>query len=147
MNRMSIPGMAACLWLAAGPFLLAQNEVACGLAVSQLQEYIRQVNTIAQFEYYQGIPARCGYNAYCGQALTQQLTAWYGQQSSLVNQWYATIARQCSVQSDTRPRPRKRQTEVTSKLEDADDLEVDDEERTVRIRIPSKPSGFSRGRQ
>lgn len=118
---------------------LAQNEVACGAAVSQLQAYVQQVNTIAQVEYSQGIRARCGYNGYCAQALLQQLSAWYAQQSMLVNQWYTTIARQCS----TRPTARKRQSDPSEQIEDAADIKVDNEDKTVRIKIPSKPSGYS----
>jgi len=117
-----------------------QTEVACGAALSQLQGYVQQVNTIAQVEYSQGIPARCGFNGYCAQVLFQQLSAWYAQQSAQVNQWYATIARQCSSQRVTR----RRQDNPKVEIDDVDDLEVDDEDKTVRIRIPSQPNGFSR---
>ena len=127
--------LAACATTAS-----AQSEMACGSAVSQLQAYVQQVNTVAQIEYNQGIRARCGYNGYCAQTLLQQLSAWYAQQSAMVNQWYATIANQCS----SRRTSRKRQVDPTDEIEDVDDLKVDDEDKTVRIRIPSKPSGYRR---
>ena len=126
----------------------AQSEVACGAAATQLQAYIQQVNSVAQFEYNRGIPARCGYNGYCAQSLLQQLSIWYSQQSMLVNQWYDTIARQCSTPSERgRASSRKRQADPTEEIADADDLKVDDEDKTVKIRIPSKPSGFSGGQR
>jgi len=141
--------LAAGLLLAASPFLAhAQQEIACASAVSQLQAYVQQVNAIAQTEYYQGIPARCGYNAYCAQVLLQQLSAWYAQQSMQVNQWYSAIARQCSSSSapvPPRSSVRKRQSDPGEEIENVEDLKVDDEDKTVKIKIPSKPSGY-RGR-
>jgi len=134
-------------WILAGLLLLtangayAQSEITCSAAVAQLQTYVQQVNTIAQVEYTWGIPARCGYNGYCAQSLFQQLSAWYAQQSALVNQWYTTIARQCAVQQTATRRPK---TDPREELEGVDDLQVDNEDATVRIKIPSKPSGFNR---
>ena len=135
--------------LIASPSLsLAQSEMACGAAVTQLQAYVQQVNSVAQLEYYRGIPGRCGYNQYCAQSLLQQLGIWYSQQSVLVNQWYSTIARQCSGPSEERrATARKRQENPTEEIADVDDLKVDDEDKTVKIRIPSKPSGFSGGQR
>ena len=101
----------------------AQSEMACGAAVAQLQGYVQQVNTIAQVEYSRGIPARCGYNNYCAQSLLQQLNVWYAQQSGLVNQWYATIARQCTSQQ---PAARRTKSRPSDEIEDVDDLQVDD---------------------
>lgn len=118
----------------------AQSSMACSAAVAQLQGYVQQVKTIAQVEYSRGIPSRCGYNAYCAQSLLQQLSMWYAQQSALVNQWYATLARQCTSQQ---PAARPKENDPTNPIDDVDDLQVDDQDKTVRIKIPSKPSGYS----
>jgi hypothetical protein len=145
-SRVTI-GLAGLLLAALPLSLAAQSEVACSAAVSQLQTYANQVNSIAQAEANQGIPLRCGPNPYCAQTLYQQLSAWYAQQSALINQWYTTIARQCSpppVQQSAASR--KKQTRPTEEI-DVDDLEVDDDDKTVRIRIPSSPSGYSRSRR
>lgn len=140
------PTLLAILALLAAPLgAPAQTEIACGTAVAQLQAYVQQVNAAGQFEYSRGIPVRCGYNTYCAQVLLQQLSAWYAHQSMLVNQWYSTIAHQCSSMP---PQPgrsaRKRQTNPSDELEGVDDLKVDSEDTTVRIKIPSKPSGYRR---
>lgn len=118
----------------------AQAPISCESAVSQLQAYAQQVNAIAQVEYYQGIPARCGMNAYCAQALLTQLTAWFGQQSTQINNWYTTIQRVCSERRTAR---RPKQTDPTEAI-DVDDLDVEQDDRQVRIRIPSNPSGYRR---
>lgn len=129
--------------VAVGPApMMAQTEMACGAAIQQLQAYVNQVNSIAQMEYNRGIPQRCGYNGYCAQAMLQQLGAWYSQQSMLVNQWYGTISRQCSSPTQSSSVRRKRQTDPAEEIEDVDDLEVDNHDKTVRIRIPSNPSGY-----
>jgi hypothetical protein len=136
--------VALAVLLAAGVRVCsAQSQTACGEAVKQLQTYVQQVNAIANLEYNQGISRRCGFNGYCAQSLLQQLTAWYSQQSMLINQWYSAIARQCSPGSQRRPSARKPRTDPTDEIEDVDDLQVDDEDKSVRIRIPSKPNAFS----
>ena len=45
----------------------------CGNAVAQLQNYVVQVNSFANQEYYQGIPMRCGGNPNCAQWWLGQL--------------------------------------------------------------------------
>lgn len=128
--------------LALAPPATAQMNT-CGSALAQLQQYVLQVNQAAQWELYQGIPMRCQGNPMCGQMLLQQLDFWYRQQAGLVNNYYMQIAQQCSSQAPTgiptRPgeggMPRVDEQDVT-------DLQVDDEDRTVRIRIPTTPQGF-----
>ena len=124
----------------------AQNQMACGAAVQQLQTYVNEVNAIAQYEYNRGIAMRCGYNGYCAQSLMQQLAMWYSQQSSLVNQWYTTIANACSSTGPGRTAARRKRTDPSEEIEDVEDLDIDDEDKTVRIRIPSKPSGYRSSR-
>ena len=139
--RRALPG--AGLLIALTVAASAQSDIACGNAIFQLQSYVQQVNTIAQVEYSQGIPARCGFNGYCTQFLLQQLSVWYGQQSLLVNHWYGAIQAQCTSQPSA---ARRKQKDPTEEIASVDDLQVDDEDKTVRIKIPSTPSGF-RGKE
>jgi hypothetical protein len=111
----------------------------CGMALQQLQMYVVQVNQTAQFEYQQGIPMRCGGNPMCGQAMFQQLNFWYAQQANMVNNYYMQIASQCSSRGQV-PMPRQPDNRMTER--DVTTLDVDDKDRTVRIRIPSTPQGF-----
>jgi hypothetical protein len=128
------------------PTAWAQSNT-CGAAVSQLQQYVAQVNAFANGEYYQGIPMRCGGNPNCMGWWLQQLNAWYMQQSGMVNTWYAQLSRQC-----TRNRPsggvrvnRTTRDDPGGLDEDAvEELEVDDEDKSVAIRIPSTPRGYRR---
>jgi hypothetical protein len=120
----------------------------CGTAVSQLQSYVAQVNQFANAEYYRGIPLRCGGNPLCMQTWLGYLNQWYAQQSASVNGWYATLVRQCTAptrapRKKSVPLQRSSETQVGGLDEDAvEDLEVDDEDKTVRIRIPETPNGF-----
>jgi len=119
----------------------------CGLAVNQLQSYVAQVNGFANSEYYQGIPMRCGPNPQCLQWWVMQLNAWYAQQTSMVNGWYQQLIQECGASGGaSRIRVEEADEDGPGEMdEDAiDDLEVDDEDRTVRIRIPSTPNGFRR---
>jgi hypothetical protein len=123
--------------------------MSCGDAVGQLQVYVGQVNAVASTEYYRNIPARCGPNGACLQWWLAQLNAWYLQQSSLVNGWYSTIVAQCSQSGLTSRHPsairRKPATNDDGGGLDEDavkDIKVDDEDKTVRIHIPSTPKGF-----
>jgi len=120
---------------------VAQN-ILCGSAVYQLQSYVANVNQIANYEYNQGIIMRCGPNIACQQTLLYQLNSWYQQQYNLANSWYATINNECSSSSSSstlggnvgnQQNPPQIQT---SRIENID---VDDEDQTVRIRIPSSP--------
>lgn len=117
----------------------------CRDALSQLQGYVAQVNTVANGEYYRGIPFRCQGNPLCMHAGLGQLNQWYMYQSGLVNNWYGQIARQCTTDS-TPPRVRSRpQTEEEPgriDTEAMDDLELDDKDKSVRIKIPDNPKGF-----
>lgn len=123
----------------------AQQPVSCGMAQQQLQGYVSQVNQVANWEYVQGIPMRCGYNGQCTQWWLYQLNMWYAQQSQLVNGWYQQIATQCAGQSNP--------GEIAQTDDDLDggepinesaieDMDIDDEDKSVRIRIPSNPKGF-----
>jgi hypothetical protein len=134
---------AVTVLLSFGSAANAQN-MSCGNALFQLQQYVARVNQVASWEFYQGIPQRCGFNGFCAQGLMQQLNYWYAQETSRVNQWYYQIAQTCSqgaapvdlsLGGDQDEPPQIDEDEI-------EDLEVDDEDRTVRIRIPSTPSGF-----
>lgn len=129
--------------------LVASTSVAqamtCGVAVAQLQSYVAQVNSFANVEYYQNIPMRCAGNPACMQWWLGQLNGWYVQQSGLVNGWYAQLSRQCSQQpSPGRIRTTPQTTSGPGELDESavEELTVDDEDRTVAIRIPSTPKGF-----
>lgn len=120
-------------------------QVSCGMAVGQLQQYVIQVNQAATFEYYQGIPARCMGNPYCAQAQLYQLDAWYRQQSVLVNQWYGRITAACTAEGVAQRLPTRRGESGGRREMDEEaieDLAVDDEDRTVRIRIPDTADGY-----
>jgi hypothetical protein len=130
--------------------LLLTSEAAfsntCGIAVSQLQNYVLQVNTAANTAYYNYIPMQCGPNPMCQQTLLNQLNNWYMQQTYQVNAWYSQIVQQCSQQSPQIGRiPSSRPSDSGPGEIDEDtvkDIEVDDEDKTVRIKIPSTPKGF-----
>lgn len=140
-TRLAGASLAATLLLAGG----AVAQVPCGTAVSQLQYYVAQVNQAAVFEYYQGIPARCFGNAYCAQSQLFQLDAWYRQQSLLVNDWYGRITAACTAEGVAQRLPTRRDQSSNRRRMDEtaiEDLEVDDEDRTVRIRIPDTADGY-----
>jgi hypothetical protein len=111
---------------------------------------VNQVNVFANSEFYQGIPYRCGANPACMQWWLGQLNAWYAQQARLVNGWYGQLNRECTALESRNSRKQVRVRRPTSddpgELDDEpiEDLEVDDEDRTVRIRIPDTPRGFRR---
>lgn len=122
---------------------LAQNT--CGSATMQLQGYIAQVNQLAQNEYSSGIPSRCGYNQQCSYWWLGQLNQWYAMQSNQVNAWYMQIARTCSSSQSTQRIDRGQVDNggITEIDEDAvEELDVDDEDKTVVLRIPDSPAGF-----
>ena len=124
----------------------AADTMQCGSAASQLQQYVNQVNYVANFEYYQGIPNSCMWAQPCMYQKLGMLNAWYMQQTHLVNGWYRQIVTACTDsgsqdldsddQTDTRP----------GKIDEEQikDLEIDDEDKSVRIKIPSNPKGFKR---
>jgi len=144
LRQKTIAATALCLWLSFPLAAFAQSSTTCGLAVNQLQQYVQQVNQVTTYQYYQVIPGFCGPNAFCLQGYYQQLNAWYAQQSGLVNSWYAEIARTCTTQRTARRVPRRSGRDEAPELDEdqIDDLEVDDEDKTVAIRIPSTPQGF-----
>lgn len=117
----------------------------CGMAVSQLQHYVSQVNAVANSEYYQGIPMRCGVNPNCMAWWLQQLNAWYMQQSAMVNNWYAQLSHLCTSNRPSggvRVNRTTRDTPGGLDKDAVDELEVDDEDKSVAIKIPSNPRGF-----
>lgn len=130
--------------------ILSKAEVTCGQAVAQLQQYVANVNQFANTEYYQGIPMRCGGNQMCMQMWLQQLNGWYVNQSSMVNNWYGQIVSNCasteSAPASKKISERKAGRNAPPELSEDDvaSLDVDDEDKTVRIRIPSNPMGYRR---
>jgi hypothetical protein len=122
----------------------AQDATTCRYAVAQLEEYAIQVNVVAATEYA-SIASYCGWNQSCAQAFLYELSAWYQEQDALVNHWYQQILQQCArgrsraripSVDPSRDRPGRLDTRVV------EELRVDDEDRTVRIKIPSNPRGF-----
>lgn len=123
---------------------VASAQDTCGNAVYQLQSYAQQVNYMANTEY-QGIVWRCGGNPTCMNMSLPPLNAWYLQQSSFVQSTYNQIVMQCAggqggsripIQRPTAQRPGKIDDNVI------EDLTVDNEDKSVRIIIPSTPQGF-----
>jgi hypothetical protein len=125
----------------------AGQQMTCGGVVQQLQQYVARVNAFANAEYSQGILIRCQGNPMCANCqLLQQLNGWYMQQSNMVNAWYYQIAQQCMSTSPVDPLNgrRNQQPGAPPTIDDRSirDLRVDDQDRTVRIRIPSNPLGY-----
>jgi hypothetical protein len=123
----------------------ADAQTQCNEAPAALQQYVGQVNQVANFWYFQGIPQRCFRNPMCASAMLQQLNFWYQQQANLVNQWYSQIAVQCTNSRPTKDdmpfRDAKPGKDVDSSA--IDDLDVDaNDDKTVAIVIPDTPSGF-----
>lgn len=141
MRRSVGPILALAIAAATSPALAQTN---CGQAVTQLQSYAQQVNAVAQQAYYQGIPMQCGWNQQCQYMMLSELNAWYEQQAQLVNSWYMQIQQQCNRQQAPPPvRSRARRNAPPEMDENRlSELEVDKEDRTVRIRIPSTPQGY-----
>jgi hypothetical protein len=119
----------------------AQQSISCGIAQHQLQGYVNQVNNIANFEFSQGIPMRCGFNGQCTNWLLFQLNSWYSQQTQLVNVWYQKIAIKCT--SDSSPGRIEGSIEEPIEEDAIDEMVIDDEDKTVKIKIPKNPNGFS----
>lgn len=128
---------------AATPSIL-QAQTACGPAVAQLQQYVIQVNQIANHEYGYGIPIRCGGNMYCANTFLYQLNSWYQQQSNNVNYWYAAISAACTSPSSPKPTPPLPPSSASDPIKpnDIEEIEVEDEDQVVAIKIPSNPNGF-----
>lgn len=118
------------------------QQMACGQAVSQLQSYAQQVNAAAS-QQYEYIRMQCGWNQQCQMMYLGQLNQWYQQQSQMVNNWYMQISSQCNRRQPPPLRNKQRRDEPPELDEDSiGQLDVDDEDKTVRIRIPSTPKGF-----
>lgn len=66
----------------------------------------------------------------------------------MVNQWYYQINQQCSARPSTREIPVRRSPQGPPTMdEDATQrVQIDDEDRTVRIKIPTTPEGYRRYR-
>lgn len=123
----------------------AAQSSTCGSALYQLQSYAAQVNQAANFEFHHGIPMRCGGNPYCGNTQLYQLNQWYSFQSNQINGWYQQLVAECATQAPPRQRNRRpgsRDIETGIDEESIEDLEVDDEDKTVVLRIPDNPRGF-----
>jgi hypothetical protein len=93
---------------------------------------------------------RCGWDQWCRNYWYGQLNAWYGQQSVMVNGWYRQLVDECTAEDN---RPSKRRVDVKKSRgndpggldEDAvEDLEVDEVDKTVRIKIPTDARGYRR---
>ena len=127
------------------PPAVAQTTT-CGNAVSRLQHYVAGVNSFANMEYYQNIPMRCGGNWGCQQMWLQQLNGWYMQQSNLVNGWYSQILTGCNAQGGSGNQGVGGRTGGNKppiiEESDVETIDIDEEDKTVRIRIPSTPSGY-----
>lgn len=110
----------------------------------QLQQYVNQVNAVANFEYYQGIGQRCGFWQPCMQDLGMRLQYWYAHQSALVNQWYNQIVFSCAASSNAGGQIASDsfQPNNTEAKEAVEELDLDDEDKTVAIVIPDTPAGF-----
>lgn len=144
----------------------AQN-LTCGEAVSQLQNYAVQVNQLYQQEYFQTIPnVRCpGYvtNQWgqmvpvnpqlvqnCRWQMLTYLNQWYGQQCTSVNGWYNQIMQGCATNSSRtvsrKPAPRPTSDDVENDQIDTDQIQDltagIDEDMSSPIRIPKTPAGY-----
>lgn len=119
----------------------ANAQATCGWAVAQLQNYVYKVNQVANYEFNQGIAIRCNWNQQCGYFLLGQLNQWYLYQAGLVNNWYNQLARQCS--SERAPPLDRGSPQEGINENQIEELEVDDEDRTVALRIPDNPRGFN----
>lgn len=145
-----ILGAVVFLILTQDPRPATAQDLRCSSAVAQLQGYATRVNAIANFESTQGVFARCGYNQFCQQQWLYQLNGWYMQQANHVNAWYSQIVQACSAPPDRGGRGRGRvpgrapSGDGPGQIDEGaiDDIEIDREDKSVRIRIPSNPQGF-----
>ncbi|MBX3332170.1 MAG: hypothetical protein KF722_17330 [Nitrospira sp.] len=114
--------------------------------MQQLQAYAQQVNYVANLEYYQGIPMKCGMNTMCQYQLLSQLNQWYMQQASMVNNWYQQITMTCASGSAGDMGNEEAGTDHPGKINESsiEDLTIDDEDKTVKIKIPKTPKGFKK---
>lgn len=122
----------------------ASAQSTCGDAIYQLQGYAQQVNFIANTEH-QKIVWSCGGNPACVSMSLPPLHAWYLQQGSFVQSAYNQIVMQCAGGQGGSRVPIKRPTpQEPGEIDDEaiQDLAIDDEDKSVRIRIPSTPQGF-----
>ena len=124
---------------------LSRAATACAVAPMLLQQYINQVNQVANSWLYQGIPLSCGYNQYCQAGIFQQLNIWYQQQAVLVNQWYYQIAATCTndAEAERHRFSPSRPGDQTMNEGATEELHVDrNENKSVAIVIPDNPTGF-----
>jgi hypothetical protein len=133
---------AIAFYFAASSISVAHAQTTCGQAITQLQGYIASVNQFANNEYFQGIPMRCGHNPGCQQWWLQQLNGWYMNQSGMVNNWYMQIQARCSSEQGKEVGQTSDGGAPSLDEEEVANLEVDDEDRTVRIKIPSDAVGY-----
>ena len=138
-------GLGVLLLLAFLPKPVQAQSLTCSNAIAQLQSYAAQVNQVANFEFYQGIQMRCGWNQMCRQMAAQQVNMWYMQEATRVNGWHSQIVQACAAAGGRERRPgRPPAGGSPGQIDESaiEDIKVDDEDKTVRIRIPSNPQGF-----
>jgi len=92
-------------------------------------------------EYYNRIPMRCGWNAFCQQQSRIRLNSWYQYQSGRVNRWYRSLYEDCSGR---RAPGDVGGAEVGNELNTGqiENIPIDDQDTTTRLRIPGTPAGF-----
>lgn len=117
------------------------QDPSCATAVWQLQNYANQVNAFANNEYYQGIPLRCQGNPICMNQWLGNLNQWYQMQSNQVSLWYSQIVRQCTTTQRT-PLPTPGDPRNPIDTDEIENIELADEDQTVRIKIPTTPKGY-----
>ena len=139
----------------------AISQTNCNIAIQSLQLYAAQVNQIYNNEYYTIIPKqRCPATDQFGNFFNPQLVQncriqtlgylnnWYAQQCNYVNNWYAQIVQGCAIPNnsstppapDPQPGAQASAKISTSKIKDLS-AGVDDD-KTVRITIPTTAEGF-----
>jgi len=85
----------------------------------------------------------------CMQSWLQQLNGWYMNQSAMVNGWYGQIMANCSSTRQRKPiGGNGGGNDAPPELDEDDvaDIDVDDEDKTVRIRIPDTAMGYRQRR-
>lgn len=140
----------------------AISQIDCHTALNNLHAYAGQINNIYNNEYWRAIPLqRCPAVDFAGRPfnpvvvqncrlnLLGQLNNWYGQQCQYINNWYVQIFRGCSIDQSTsviRPAPSpisgKNENQKIDTKQISDLTSGIDDERVIKIRIPSTAEGF-----
>jgi len=137
---------------------LAQTN--CNTAINRLQYYAAQVNQIYQNEYWRVIPGqRCPafdrngipYNPQvvqnCRLQMLGYLNNWYAQQCNYVNNLYSQIVQGCQIPDpgDTPAPDPEPGTGQSAKISTSKIKQLSagvDEDKTVKITIPTTADGF-----